>query len=1214
MKKTLICLAIFASIIFAVFGMESLRAGAKSSVSSQRTVKVGFFQFDGYHNIDENGTHSGYGYDFLQKINLYNDWKYEYAGYDKNWADMQDMLENGDIDILTSAQKTPEREAKYDFSSDPIGTSATILTVKEGNTKYVSGEYHNYNGMRVGIIEGNSRNDSLKKFAKTKGFTYTTVAYDDVNAMKEALQDGTQIDAILTSNLRRVENEWILDQFDSSYYYAMVKKGDTDLLERINYGIEQLDRYEPGWRTELFDKYYTPKSTDEVAFSSAEKEYMEKIKGTKVVFTAVVNPDRAPYSYFEDGEAKGIFVDIFKKMASQLGIKYKILQTTDRDSYRKALADGKADIWIDACAEYWHVESNNYKLTSSYLSTTLSKITVKKNKNNKNPKVAALRHADMTRVFQKSLYPKDNTIYYDSLDECIEAVKSGKADCTYAYTYTAQKMMQDDVRNILTDTVMQEYSMNFAVAVSSQVDHRLATIFDKTVDTVKGEYTQSKILSYTQMQDDDFSLIAFVYENPFVVLFFAVVVFIMLFIIIVFFVRYKSIRKRQKQEAELVRYMGYVCRANDMVMEVDLKSMKCKKHTLLEDGSVTTTVESYHQYNGINYDETIYPEDFDTLIKNISEENLDQMINESGGEKYFECRSKDETGKYQWHSYTLQTIPKDAEHPRNFVLFKKNIDSAKKEEEEKRNTLRDALQTAQKASQAKGAFLSKMSHEIRTPLNAVIGYLSIAKMSDDNIEKIHHCIDNGELAAKHLLNIINDVLDVSAIESGRIKIASESFDFKKLMTTISTIFYNQAKEHKVNFAVTLQEITEEWVVGDELRVNQILMNLLSNAVKFTPENGKVLVDVTQIQHDKKSVMIKFEVSDTGIGMSEEYMSRLFTPFEQESAKTAQKYGGTGLGLSITKNLVTMMGGSIDVKSVQNEGTTFTVILPFGYSEENEKIQSENAEEVQHDFSKVRVLVVDDAKSDRDYIKALLKRCGVKSDTVSNGEKAIKQILLRKDSDYPYDMCILDWNMEGMNGVETAKRIHEECSDELPIIIATAYDATEFDDVAKEAGVLKVVSKPLFQSSLFDILVSAFGKYTPEIPEELENATLQGIHVLLAEDNAMNMEIALDILEKAGISVDTAVDGKEAYDKFTSSAKGAYQAILMDVQMPVMDGYEATRQIRKSSHPEAASMPIIAMTANAFSEDISDALACGMNDHIAKPIDYKKLFKVLRKLM
>ncbi len=529
--------------------------------------------------------------------------------------------------------------------------------------------------------------------------------------------------------------------------------------------------------------------------------------------------------------------------------------------------------------------------------------------------------------------------------------------------------------------------------------------------------------------------------------------------------------------------------------------------------------------------------------------------------------------------------------------------------------LRISARREAEANNAKSSFMSRMSHEIRTPLNAVIGYTTIARNEltaakdapeHKNAEmRVMDCLTKSDVASKHLLTIINDVLDMSAIESGKIKVAHERFDFKSLITSLTTIFYTQAKAKGVSFEVIFNTLTEEWFVGDQMRINQILTNLLSNAIKFTPDGGTVRLSISQPEARTNASHIHFEVSDTGIGMTKEYLGHIWMPFEQADSSISRRFGGTGLGLSITKNLVDLMNGSITVESEPGAGTVFRVDLTFERTEQP-------ASDPVYDFGKVNALVVDDDESTCEYIRQLFERCGAHCDTVFSGEDAVRRFMAASGSDSPYTVCLVDWCMPGMDGIETIRQLRDVAGSNVPSIVITAYDPSEISEKAAEAGVSSFITKPLFQSTLFDLLAGISGKAAPGRIKRNKKYSLDGTHILLAEDNSMNMEIAKRLLQSAGVSVDSAWNGKEAVDAFISSPPGTYSVILMDVHMPVMDGHTAARAIRSSAHKEAATVPIIAMTADAFAENVAEAHEAGMNDHISKPIDIDVLFETIMK--
>lgn len=530
--------------------------------------------------------------------------------------------------------------------------------------------------------------------------------------------------------------------------------------------------------------------------------------------------------------------------------------------------------------------------------------------------------------------------------------------------------------------------------------------------------------------------------------------------------------------------------------------------------------------------------------------------------------------------------------------------------EEQTAQLRDALAGAQRASEAKRAFLSRMSHEIRTPMNAIIGMTTIAAAHIRDQARVEDCLKKIGFSSKHLLSIINDVLDMSKIEDGKLNVSHEPFYLQQVMESVTSIIFPQADARGIDFHTSLQETTEEELVGDSVRVSQILLNLLSNAVKFTPAGGQIRLGVKQLSCKNNCVRLRFTVSDTGRGMSEAFLARLYEPFEQERFDSGET-GGTGLGMPITRNLVELMGGTISVSSCLGRGTVFNVELPFG-------VADALAQTVKYPvMDSLKVLVTDNDPDDCTYTALLLERFGIMARQVHSGREAVEEIRAAHDAAEDYDVCLIDWQMPGMDGIETTRQIRAAVGPDTLIIIITAYDCSRIETEAREAGANLFLAKPLFASSLYNSLLSAAGAErlgAGTAVRETWNRTLENRLFLLAEDNELNGEIAQELLRMAGAQVHWTKDGNEAFEWFLSPKGRECDAILMDIQMPGMDGYQTARAIRSAPRDNAQRIPIIAMTANAFREDVAAAMEAGMNAHIAKPVDVNQLYRILEQFM
>ncbi len=630
-----------------------------------------------------------------------------------------------------------------------------------------------------------------------------------------------------------------------------------------------------------------------------------------------------------------------------------------------------------------------------------------------------------------------------------------------------------------------------------------------------------------------------------------------------------------------------------------LRLHECQYHILesIFDGTRTLQQSIYHYI-----DTCVHEEDREELRHCLYMGQLEKELSEKniyfanyrtvcGGEvKYFQVKV---VRAGQW------------DRSRGMVLGFRSVDDEMRLEMQKTEALEDALCQANQASKAKSVFLSNMSHDIRTPMNAIIGFTALALTHIDRKEQVEGYLKKIMTSGNHLLSLINDILDMSRIESGKMSLEEKPCSLPEILHGLRNIVQADVHSKQLDLYMDAMDVVNEDIYCDRLRLNQVLLNLLSNSVKYTNAGGSVSIRIKENPGAPAGCAnYEFHIKDTGIGMSPEFVKHIFEPFERERNSTTSGIQGTGLGMSITKNIIDMMNGTIEVKSKQNVGTEFIVSLTF-------RLCSSGAKELEPipQLSNCRALVVDDDFNACDSVSSMLQQIGMRAEWTLSGKEAVlrtRQAVMRGDT---YSVYIIDWLLPDMNGIEVTRRIRKETSEDVPIIVLTAYDWSDIEEEALDAGVTAFCSKPLFLSELRSCLYSIVSTEAGS-KDSGHKTHLRSGRILLAEDNELNQEIAAAILEEAGFEVEIASDGQIAVDMLKRAEAGYYRLILMDVQMPVMNGYEATQAIRALEDRGRASIPILAMTANAFEEDKQEALRCGMNGHIAKPINIEKLIETL----
>ena len=905
----------------------SLSASAAETVSQHERVRVGFFAMDGYHMMDEDGNRSGYGYDFLRLMARYWDVDYEYVGYDKSWDEMQQMLIDGEIDMVTSARRTPEREELFDFSR-PIGTNNGILTVRSDNSTIVEGKYSTYDGMRVALLRGNSRNDEFAEYARTKGFTYKSVYFDSAEEIAEALQNGT-VDAIVTSSLRKMNNERILEKFGSSDFYVIVKKGNTELLNQVNYAIDQMNAAEGNWKTTLYSKNYESADAKNLEYTEEEKRIIAQYSKDNPLHI-LCDPTRYPYSYTENGEVKGILPDYFRKIADYAGLSYEFLVPATRDEYIAYQSDKTAvDISIDARMDTDnYAETKGWGLTAPYITMRMARVT--RRDFDGNIHVVTTVNQTAAKSIEDALAPGAEKLMCSTRQEMMEAVRDGKADAAFVYYYMAQAFVNSDTTGTMTYIPLEQPTFSYRMVVSSTENHALAGILTKAMYAMPDNLVEDLATQYTTYKATNLTL------------------------------------------ADMIR---------------------------------------------------LHPVTAVAIIVFIS-----------------------------WMAVTMIIIVNRLQTRRKLQLAA----------QQKAKEMAVLAEQAQAASKAKSTFLSNMSHDIRTPMNAIIGFTNIA-LHQDSVPEMHNCLKKIEESSDHLLSLLNDVLDLSRIESGKVEFSPVPANITAVTDSVIEIVKGMLLNRELNFEVHREPLQNPYVMTEPVRIREILVNILNNAVKFTKDGGTIRFDAgNRPGADAQHIVICYRIKDTGIGMSEDFQKKIFDEFAQEENGVRTQYKGTGLGMPISKKYIELMGGTITVDSRKGVGTTFTVEIPMELTNA-EKVEKTKPLVQHNDLKGIKVLLAEDNDLNAELATILLEDLGMTVSRAADGQEVVD--LFAEHPAGTYDIILMDIMMPKMDGHQAAKAIRAMYADrpdaeEIPIIALSANAFSEDVQASLDAGMNGHVSKPL----------------------------------------------------------------------------------------------------------------------------------------------------------
>ena len=1193
----------------------SCKAHAQESTSgTSRTVRVGYYENEVFQEgAQEGAVRTGYAYEYYCKLAEYTGWKYEYVF--GSYSELYQKLLNGEIDLLAGLAYTEEREGLIGYPHSPMGNE-TYNLVKHSADTSISSDPSSFAHKKIGVLDS-AMAKVLRQYLDDLQISATVVTFPEYTSLFDAFY-ANKVDILAAEGNGTYGNNKVdvLCSYGTSDYYLCVSIKRPDLLIQLDNAQMMLAVDEPNYLNSLNLKYYPISLTSRV-FSSMERSWLKSHSSMRVGYLK----HYLPYSDTDEkGVVTGIITDILPAFLEIFEKPNLAIQYQGFDNYEDmiaALSAEEVDLVFPVGGGLYYSEENGMYQSNPVVTASTELIYTGEYSDAKLTHIAVNSSNSIQYYYVHTHFPDAQITYYSSTEECLDSVLAGITQSTTLNGLRASDILKNSkYRELSLRQLTQSDARCFGVKIGNE---GLLKLLNRGLNVLGNDFAQNQVYRYSdKLYTYTFGDLVRDHMGVFGSLLLALALSIILFLVRDIVRTRKQMREKEdarrvleEKNNELERSQTALAESNEIFADAGFGIW----HIVVQEGQPSRMRGNtkMKELLGISGREVSEEEMYDSWYSHIVEEDI-PSVQRSIAEM---LDGKLSENTYRWmhplHGMIYVRCGGTAKALENGLKvlrgYHSDVTVLVKEEQEQKEALSNALMAAEHANHAKTTFLNNMSHDIRTPMNAIVGFTGLAASRIDNKEQVKEYLQKIAVSSQHLLSLINDVLDMSRIESGKMIIEESMVHLPDVIHDLRTIIQANVSAKQQDLFIDTQDIVNENIITDKLRLNQILLNILSNAIKFTPAHGTISLRVIEKSSPQEGcTCFEFRVKDNGIGMSENFQKTIFEAFTREKSSTVSGIQGTGLGMAITKNIVDMMNGSISLHSKEGEGTEFIVNIPC-------KISGEPAKNKDiPELAGLRALVADDDTDSCLSICSMLREIGMRPDWTNYGKEAVIRAKEAFDQADEFKVYIIDWMMPDQNGIETVRKIRRIIGESTPIIILTAYDWSDIEEEALEAGVTAFCAKPLFMSELREALAEPFRLTSGSEPSRFSKPDFTGRRILLAEDNEMNQMIAVAILEEAGFVIDIAADGIEAVHKMRDNPAGTYDVILMDIQMPRMDGYEAAKQIRALDDPAKAGIPILAVTANAFEEDRKTSIAVGMNGHLAKPYDIPAMMDTLAEIL